>query len=105
MYLGFLKGGIEAWKKAELPVDYYKEYITCTRCVSELETNQYGTVVLDVRRASEYNSEHVKGAENAPLDYILDNIAQIDSDKTYFVHCKSGYRSMVFIIYPKVQRI
>lgn len=92
--LGFLKGGIEAWKKAELPVDSIKS-ISPAEVLSQLETNP-DAVVLDVRRASEYNSEHVKGAENAPLDYILDNIAQIDPDKTYFVHCKSGYRSMVF---------
>jgi rhodanese-related sulfurtransferase len=35
-------------------------------------------------------------AENIPLDYINDHLAQIDKSKTYFVHCAGGYRSMIF---------
>ncbi len=36
-------------------------------------------------------------AMNAPLDFINDSMAMIDKDKTYFVHCAGGYRSMIFI--------
>jgi hydroxyacylglutathione hydrolase len=53
--------------------------------------------ILDVRKASEFNSEHIVGAINAPLDYINDSMASIDKDKTYYVHCAGGYRSMTFI--------
>ena len=52
--------------------------------------------ILDVRKASEFFSEHVVDAENAPLDFINDSMAQVDKDKTYFVHCAGGYRSMIF---------
>ena len=52
--------------------------------------------VLDVRKASEFLSEHMLDAENIPLDYINDHLAQIDKNKTYFVHCAGGYRSMIF---------
>ena len=52
--------------------------------------------ILDVRKESEYLSEHVENAENAPLDYINESMLKIDKDKTYFVHCAGGYRSMVF---------
>jgi hydroxyacylglutathione hydrolase len=50
-----------------------------------------------VRKKSEYESEHIIGAENAPLDFINESMAMIDKDKTYYVHCAGGYRSMIFI--------
>ena len=49
-----------------------------------------------MRKTSEYYSEHVLEAENAPLDFINDSMAQVDKNKTYFVHCAGGYRSMIF---------
>jgi rhodanese-related sulfurtransferase len=52
--------------------------------------------ILDVRKKSEYYSEHIVNAENAPLDNVNDAMASIDKDKTYFVHCAGGYRSMIF---------
>ena len=53
--------------------------------------------ILDVRKVSENYSEHINGSENLPLDYINDQMSAIDKDKTYYVHCAGGYRSMVFI--------
>ena len=50
---------------------------------------------VDVRKESEYLSEHVEGVENFPLDFIHDNFAEIDPNKHYFLHCASGYRSLV----------
>jgi rhodanese-related sulfurtransferase len=52
--------------------------------------------ILDVRKNSEYLSEHVVDAENAPLDYINDSMIKVDKNKTYYVHCAGGYRSMIF---------
>ncbi len=53
--------------------------------------------ILDVRKKSEYDSEHVINAENAPLDFINDSMAQINRKETYYVHCAGGYRSMIFV--------
>jgi rhodanese-related sulfurtransferase len=50
-----------------------------------------------VRKHSEYLSEHLAGAENVPLDYINEHISGINRNKTQFVHCAGGYRSMIFI--------
>lgn len=91
--LGYLNDGITAWKTAG------KEMETITSItVEELTMRQQNEEIniLDVRRASEYNSEHVENAINAPLDYLEDSMTKIDPDKTYYVHCRSGYRSMVF---------
>ncbi|AWW31706.1 MBL fold metallo-hydrolase [Echinicola strongylocentroti] len=92
--LGYLKGGFEAWKAAGNEVD------TITSLppeeVAKVTTDNPNAVILDVRKQSEYDSEHVKGAEHAPLDYINEHMGQVDKDKTYFVHCAGGYRSMIF---------
>ncbi len=92
--LGYLEGGFESWKKAGREVDS----ITSIN-VEELakrKAKDPNIQVLDVRKASEYNSEHLVGATNSPLDYVNDQMDNIDKDKTYYVHCASGYRSMIY---------
>ncbi|WP_026950290.1 MBL fold metallo-hydrolase [Algoriphagus mannitolivorans] len=92
--IGFLKGGFDAWKNSGNEVDSITS-IT----VEELAKIQEGDPsihILDVRKNSEFLSEHVVDAENAPLDYINDSMLKVDKDKTYYVHCAGGYRSMVF---------
>ena len=49
-----------------------------------------------MRNQSEYDGEHIENAENAPLDFINDSMLKLDKNKTYYVHCESGYRSMIF---------
>ena len=92
--IGYIKGGFESWKKDGREVD------TITSITSEELANiieKEGNVnILDVRKNSEYLSEHVIAAENTPLDYINDSMEKISKNKTYYVHCAGGYRSMVF---------
>lgn len=92
--LGYLKGGIAAWKGDHKELD-----TIATVTVDELAKagkNSEKINLLDVRKASEHQSEHVIGAQNLPLDFINDNMAEVDKDKTYYVHCAGGYRSMIF---------
>jgi hydroxyacylglutathione hydrolase len=93
--IGFLQGGFNAWKEAGKEIDQIKS-ITATE-LAEIKTGDAQTLILDVRKASEYKSEHIKTAINAPLDFINDSMSMIDKDRTYFVHCAAGYRSMIFI--------
>lgn len=51
--------------------------------------------MVDVRKESEYLSEHSIDAGNEPLDTLLNNIKSFDKDKTYHIHCAGGYRSMI----------
>ena len=53
--------------------------------------------ILDIRKTSEYQSEHLPDAENAPLDYLNDSMVKADKSKTWYVHCATGYRSVIFI--------
>jgi rhodanese-related sulfurtransferase len=93
--IGFLKGGFETWRKAGKEVDVIQS--VSAEELDEIINKNPATAVLDVRKKSEYFSEHLIDAENAPLDFINDSMAQIDKRKTYYVHCAGGYRSMIFI--------
>jgi len=91
--IGYLKGGFEAWKKAGQETDEI-ESVSADE-LANIMTKERANI-LDARKNNEYLSEHVTNAENAPLDFINDSMAQLDKNKTYYVHCASGYRSMIF---------
>ncbi|MBS9524130.1 MBL fold metallo-hydrolase [Litoribacter alkaliphilus] len=92
--LGYLKGGFEAWKSEGKEVDAIRS-ISADE-LAAIKENDPQAAILDVRKNSEHISEHIVGAENVALDYINENMAQVDKDKTYYVHCAGGYRSMIF---------
>jgi glyoxylase-like metal-dependent hydrolase (beta-lactamase superfamily II)/rhodanese-related sulfurtransferase len=93
--IGYLEGGIESWKKAGKELD---NIVSISADTLSLKQQEDPTIaILDVRKASEFGSEHIINAQNAPLDFINESMASIDKDKTYFVHCAGGYRSMIFI--------
>ncbi len=91
--IGYLKGGFEAWKKAGKETDQIKS-IDAAELAEIMEKEDVN--ILDVRKKSEYDSEHIINSENTPLDFINESMLQVDKNKTYFVHCAGGYRSMVF---------
>jgi len=92
--IGYLKGGFEAWKNAGKETDTI-ESISVDELAKRMEENP-DLNILDVRKKSEHFSEHVIGSENIALDYINEHIAEVNKDKTYYVHCAGGYRSMIF---------
>ncbi|MBK9509616.1 MAG: MBL fold metallo-hydrolase [Cytophagaceae bacterium] len=91
--LGYLIGGIAAWQADGNEV----ETITSISASEFAETFHKNPEinVLDSRKKSEYDSEHVVGVSNFPLDFVHQNLAELDPEKTYYIHCASGYRSMV----------
>ncbi len=90
--LGYLDGGIDAWIKAGQETDHL-ESIHAEEFKNRFEKEH--PHVLDVRKASEYDSQHVEGAVNFPLDFINKNMDQIDSHQKYYLHCQGGYRSVI----------
>ncbi|MPR31887.1 MBL fold metallo-hydrolase [Salmonirosea aquatica] len=93
--IGYLAGGFEAWQRAGKEIDHI-DSIAASEIPDQLKQDP-SLSILDVRKASEFDSEHVISAENIPLDYINEHLAEIDKHKNYLVHCASGYRSMIFI--------
>ncbi|MFN8357882.1 MAG: MBL fold metallo-hydrolase [Spirosomataceae bacterium] len=93
--IGYLKGGFGAWAKAGKETDQIASI--SAEEFSERFLQNPALKVIDVRRKSKYDSEHVMGVENLPLDYLNQNMAQINRNQTYYVHCAGGYRSMVAV--------
>ncbi|MBI5915144.1 MAG: MBL fold metallo-hydrolase [Bacteroidetes bacterium] len=91
--VGYLEGGIEAWKNAGLEVDTITS-ITAQELAAALKQHAPDNV-LDVRKPGEFAAEHIKDAESVPLDFINDYMGDLDHRKKYFVHCAGGYRSMI----------
>lgn len=91
--LGYLEGGFAAWQHDGRETDRIPA-VTAEELAGLVRSQPVN--ILDVRKRSEYDSEHVIDAENNPLDYINDNMTALDKDKTYYVHCGGGYRSMIF---------
>jgi len=91
--IGYLKGGFDAWVNADKEKDIIRS-ISANQLADVMKQKQVN--ILDVRKKSEYDSEHIVDAENEPLDFINENMAHIDKNKTYYVHCAGGYRSMIF---------
>ncbi len=89
--VGYLDGSFDAWKNAGKEVDTIHR-ITPADFAAEYNEN---SKVIDVRKPSEYEAEHVNDAFNKPLDYINEWANTIDDTEHFFLHCAGGYRSMI----------
>ncbi len=92
--IGYLRGGFEAWKKSGRDIDTIQRVSADE--LANIMAEKPGTLLLDVRKKSEFDSEHIMNAENAPLDYINESMLKVDKNKTYYLYCAGGYRSMIF---------
>ncbi|WP_339665888.1 MBL fold metallo-hydrolase, partial [Maribacter arcticus] len=90
--LGYLDGGFDAWKKAAMEYDTVSQ-VDANKLKEVIETEK--APVFDVRKESEYLSEHILEAMNTPLDFLNDHLAEFPDNKIFYVHCAGGYRSMI----------
>jgi len=92
---GYLQGGFEAWKNAGEKTDM----------IIDVETDELAMdipfddrlVVVDVRKEVEFADGHVKDAVNIPLGNLADpaSMANIEDNDNLYLHCGSGYRSVI----------
>ncbi|TVZ24068.1 glyoxylase-like metal-dependent hydrolase (beta-lactamase superfamily II) [Dokdonia sp. Hel_I_63] len=90
--IGFLKNSFSSWKESG------KDFETVTRISPqqlEAEYKMGQPLIFDVRKKSEFLSEHILGAINVPLNEINQHLAQFPKNKPFFLHCAGGYRSMI----------
>jgi len=90
--IGYLDGGFDSWATSD------KEFETVGRISAgefEKANQTEKLLVFDVRKKSEYDSEHIIGAINVPLNEINQHLAQFPKDRTFVLHCAGGYRSMI----------
>jgi len=90
--LGYLKGGIAAWIEAGQATDSV-ETVTASQFARRIQEEK--APVFDVRKESEFRSGHLEGALNTPLDYLNEHLQEIPKTGTVYLHCGSGYRSMI----------
>ena len=90
--VGFLEGGISTWKNADKELEQI-ERISAKEMESRLKSRKF--LVVDVRRKSEFDSEHIVDALNIPLREINDHLAQLPKETPFIIHCAGGYRSMI----------
>ncbi|SNY95300.1 MBL fold metallo-hydrolase [Flagellimonas pacifica] len=89
--LGYLEGGLEAWKKAGKEIDTV-DSISADVFKQRLDNK---IPVFDVRKETEYAAEHVEDAILTPLDFLNDHLAEFPEKETFYVHCAGGYRSII----------
>lgn len=90
--LGFLNGSYAAWEAEGKETDS----ITSISAFEFAHRHaQHPLTVIDVRKQSEYEAEHVEGATNIALDYINNNMASFPKDIPFYLHCAGGYRSVI----------
>ena len=89
--LGYLYGGFESWKNSNKETDSIHR-ISPQEFAEQFNEN---SKVIDVRKESEYEAEHVENAFRRPLANINEWASMIDDGEQFFIHCAGGYRSMI----------
>ena len=90
--LGYLKGGLSAWKRKGKTIDKVKGIDVKTfKTISEKRSLN----IFDVRKNLEYNSEHLENAKSTPLDFLNNHMSDFPLKGDFYIHCAGGYRSMI----------
>lgn len=98
-----LTGGMNAWRSAGEALDHYN-YTNAATTFDKLKDSSY--VILDARKAADYDNGHIAGAVSAGVDgYIAEGgnkdeaaanvkavVDKYGKDKKYIVICYSGNR-------------
>jgi hydroxyacylglutathione hydrolase len=90
--IGYLSGGFTSWLKTGKEIDTIQR-------ISSLELEYHiakeKMTIIDVRKKSEFDSEHLVDAINIPLNEINNRLAEFPKDKNFVLHCAGGYRSII----------
>ncbi|WP_441306020.1 rhodanese-like domain-containing protein, partial [Clostridioides difficile] len=102
---GYLLGGYPAWQKAGEPTDMIIN-VEADELAMDMPFDE-NLVVVDVRKETEYASEHIKEALNIPLNDLTDpgSMANLEDRHNIYVHCAGGYRSVIAASLIKKQGI
>ena len=88
--IGYLKGGINSWIKSGGIISK-----VLNESASKFSTVDNNKDILDVRSKNEHKSESLLNSINIPLIDLSKSIDKVSFEKTFYVHCKGGYRSMI----------
>jgi sulfur-carrier protein adenylyltransferase/sulfurtransferase len=60
-----------------------------------------GIKVVDIREPNEYAAAHIPGVMFLPLSELQLRLDELDPNETYYIHCRSGGRSMRLVHFLK----
>lgn len=89
--LGFLQGGITAWKDAGYDTDSIRS-VSPESFAQAMENSN--PIVVDSRKPGEFNGGHVLDAINLPLDTVNERFNEVPENE-FYIHCAGGYRSVI----------
>lgn len=92
---GHLDGGFEAWVKSGKKIDMIID-VDPDELAMDIPFDD-NLVIVDVRRETEFGDGHITNALNIPLDEITDpaNLANFEDNHNIYIHCGTGYRSVI----------
>lgn len=91
--IGYLEGGFERWVQAGKEIDQIDTIDVATFAKRYQDAPEIN--ILDVRKPGEWSGEHIETAQHFALDFINSNMSEIQPDKPYYLHCRSGFRSTI----------
>jgi hydroxyacylglutathione hydrolase len=102
---GYLSGGLPAWRQAGEDIDMIID-VEADELAMDIPFDP-NLVIIDVRRETEFADGHVVGAVNLPLQELTDpgTMANIQEHQNLYLHCGSGYRSVIAASLMKRQGI
>lgn len=59
-----------------------------------MEDPKMGVKIIDVREPDEYQIAHINGIPLFPLSTLQQRFTELDPNQQYYIHCKSGVRSL-----------
>ena len=74
-------------------LDLLKKMMTPGDTPNFAEMHANGAKIIDVRTVGEFQSGHINGAKNIPLQSLQKEIGRLKKDQTYILCCASGARS------------
>ena len=87
--VGYLEGSFENWK------NHGNDYSIINQIKSNEINEISDKIFLDVRTKNEYDISHYNNSLNIPLYNLESDLYKLNKNINYFVHCQSGYRSMI----------
>jgi adenylyltransferase/sulfurtransferase len=72
----------------------HPDEVTVRDMKKALDDPKLGIKVIDVREPDEYQIAHIDGVPLFPLSTLPQKFTDLDPNTRYYIHCKSGVRSM-----------
>jgi adenylyltransferase/sulfurtransferase len=72
----------------------HPDEVTVQELKRALDDPALGIQVLDVREPDEHRIARINGARLIPLSVLPQRFAELDPEQPYYIHCRSGGRSM-----------